>query len=108
MKKISDQDYDRVMQSLKHPALIFFYAPWSKACAPMKDILEDLMKTYQDRIGFFCMDIDENANMPASLGVTRIPAVFSLKQGVVAGKILGPQPRVQVREFIERLDNGSK
>ncbi len=107
MEKISDTNYDHVTSTLSHPAVIFFYAPWSKPCQPIREILEELADSYQDKVSFFCMDIDENANIPASLGVTKIPSLFALKEGVVTDRVLGRHPRVKLREFIERLHHDS-
>ena len=47
------------------------------------------------------MNVDENANVPASLGVKTIPQVSLIERGTITSSLSGRQPKVKIREFLE-------
>ena len=106
--QITDRNFDFVIDSLDKPTFVFFWAPWSKACQQYAELLPEIEEALAERCSFFWMNIDENANIPASLGVTRIPQIISFIDGQNATYLEGRHSKVAIKEFIYRIvENGS-
>ena len=108
MKEVKDANFDRELQGATKNTLVYFWAPWSKPCETTGETLESLRVTYDGVLDFFCMNVDENANIPASLGIKRIPHMALVSEGQLIESLEGRQPSVKIREFIEKAANYGK
>lgn len=108
LKSINDGNFDSKLSSKDAENLVFFWAPWSKPCEPFQETLADLAKTYDGKLEIFCMNIDENANMPATLGVKTIPQLSYIENGVISASLSGRQAKVKIREFLESVVSHGK
>ena len=97
LRAICDSDFDNKLDQSQKKTLVFFWAPWCKAAETFTETLEDLAKTYDSNVQIFCMNVDENANVPASLGVKTIPQVSLIERGTITSSLSGRQPKVKIR-----------
>ncbi len=67
------------------PILIEFNAQWCIPCKKLKPTLMELCEEYQDRVTFYEIDIDDEANAvphyPDEFHFDRIPAMIVIKPG---------------------------
>jgi putative thioredoxin len=66
---------DVLEASLRRIVLVDFWAPWCGPCRQLAPILERVVKAAKGKAALVKMNIDENPDIAAQLGVKSIPAV---------------------------------
>jgi len=96
-------DFDTVVleRSRTVPVVVDFWAAWCAPCRMLGPILEDLAATAAGRWELVQIDVDQNADLAAALGVRGIPAVQMFDQGRVVARFVGALPRTEVERWLE-------
>ena len=79
--------------------LVDFYADWCGPCRMVAPVVAQIAEEYADRAVVGKLNVDENEEIAVRYGVMSIPTLIAFKNGEVAGKLVGVQPK----EVIERL-----
>lgn len=79
--------------------LVDFYADWCGPCRMVAPVVEQIAEEYAGRAVVGKLNVDENEEIAVRYGVMSIPTLIAFKNGEVAGKLVGVQPK----EVIERL-----
>lgn len=105
VKDTTTQDFrqDVLMESMKQPVLVDFWAPWCGPCKQLTPVIEKVVKAAKGKVKLVKMNIDEHPQVAGQLGVQSIPAVFAFQKGQPVDGFMGALPESQVRGFIERL-----
>jgi thioredoxin 1 len=99
---VSDQEFEqRVLQS-ELPVIVDFTADWCPPCRVLAPLYARLSDTYEGRLRFAKMDVDENTDTPAHYGVQGCPTLLLFARGKLAGRLVGPPP-ARLSQSIERL-----
>ena len=77
-----------------------FFATWCGPCRMLSPIIEELSEEFEG-VTFAKVDVDENGDLAASLGVFSIPDVFVFENGKVKAHNLGYLPKKQMKEFLK-------
>jgi thioredoxin 1 len=64
--------------------------------------LEELSSQYGGRIKIAKVNVDENPDTPARMGVRGIPALFLFKDGEVVSNKVGAAPKAALQAWIEQ------
>jgi putative thioredoxin len=73
---------DVVAPSMEQLVILDFWAEWCGPCKQLTPILEKIAAEYADRgVILVKVNVDENPDSPAQLGVRGIPALFLFKDG---------------------------
>ena len=88
------------------PTIVDFWAPWCAPCRMTKPVLEKLAKEYQDEVGFWPINSDENQELLQDLKIYGIPTLLLIKDGKIAGRITGAQREDAYRKMFESLASG--
>ena len=65
-------------------ALIDFNAPWCAPCRSQEPILENLAGKFEGKALFAAMNVDENRDITARLGIQSIPTLIIFKHLLLA------------------------
>lgn len=81
--------------------LLKFHASWCGPCRAIEPILQDLQK--QTNVEILSIDIDQNNDICAKMGVYSVPTVIAMKSGEPVGVVVGAQKKQAFVELIEKL-----
>lgn len=84
------------------PVLLDCWAPWCEPCKNLMPVLEKLAREYRGAFILAKLNIDENQEIAAQLGVRSVPDVKLISQGGLVDHFQGALPEKQVREWLGR------
>jgi thioredoxin 1 len=89
---VTDTTFQAEVLESDTPVLVDFWAAWCGPCRLVAPILEE-MAAERDDVRIVKMDIDENPQTPASLGILAIPTMILFRNGAEAKRIQGAKPK---------------
>ena len=98
---VTDDTFDAEVKNSDIPVVVDFWAEW---CGPGKQIgpaLEELSNEMEGQIKIVKVDVDNNPNAPAAMGVRGIPALFIFKDGQVISNRAGAAPKAALQSWIQ-------
>ena len=99
IKEISGKELDALVEEGK-TVVCDFFATWCMPCRMLGQVMEPLSEEFKDKATFVKVNVDENGDLAASLGVFSIPDVYIFADGKVKTHNLGYLPEEQLREFL--------
>jgi thioredoxin 1 len=99
--EVSDSTFETEVLKSTVPVLIDFWAPWCGPCRAIAPVVEELAKSYGDRLKVVKMNVDDNPNTPGRYGVRGIPNLILFRGGEVADQIVGAVPRAALVKAID-------
>ncbi len=73
--------------------VIDFWAEWCGPCRAIGPVIEELSKEYAGKVKIGKINVDVNPNTSVNYGITSIPAILFIKDGVVVDKQIGAVPK---------------
>jgi thioredoxin len=101
IKHVSDATFEADVLKADKPVLVDFWAEWCGPCKMFAPVLDDVAKTYQDRLHVAKLDIDANPQTPGKYGIRGIPTVILYKGGQVHAQKVGALTKSQLTAFLD-------
>ncbi|MBT0957711.1 thioredoxin [Alphaproteobacteria bacterium KMM 3653] len=98
---VTDATFEAEVTSSDLPVVVDFWAEWCGPCKQIGPALEELSDEYAGKVKIVKVNVDENPNSPAGLGVRGIPALFLFKDGQVVSNKTGAAPKAALQSWIE-------
>ena len=83
--------------------LMDFNAPWCAPCRSQEPILEELAQKFQGKASVAAMNLDENRDIAARLGILSIPTLIIFKNRKEIQRFVGLQPEATLSEALNNL-----
>ena len=101
--EINDENLDEVL-SKNELVVIDFWAPWCGPCRMLGPIVDELATEITD-IVIGKVDVESNAAASVKYGITGIPCLVFIKNGVEVDRVKGVLSKTALKAKIEGLKN---
>jgi thioredoxin 1 len=83
--------------------MVDFHAPWCGPCKIIGPIVDELANEYGDKAIIAKLNVDENPEIAAQLGIRNIPTILFFKNGEVVDKLVGMNSKSTLENKINSL-----
>jgi thioredoxin 1 len=97
--EVTDQTFSDEVKS--GTVLVDFWAPWCGPCKMIAPVLEEIDGEIGDRLKIAKLNVDHNPETAGRFGVMSIPTLMVFKDGEMVSKMVGFQPKEQLREWLD-------
>ena len=101
--EIDDSNFEAEVLQSDMPVLVDFWAPWCGPCKAIGPLVEDLAKTFGEKIKFAKCNVDNSPVTPSKFGIKAIPTLIFFKAGDVVEQITGMVAKSKLEEAINKL-----
>ena len=98
---VTDANFDAEVKNSDLPVVVDFWAEWCGPCKQIGPVLEELSVEMSGKVKIVKINVDENPNSPAEMGVRGIPALFLFKNGEVVSNRAGAAHKATLQSWIE-------
>jgi len=99
---VSDASFEEEVLKASLPVLVDFWAEWCVPCRMITPAVENIARTYGEKLKVAKMNVDENMRTPAKYGIRGIPTLLLFKNGELLETIVGVQPREKIVELVSK------
>ena len=98
--EVTDSSFQAEVIESETPVMVDFWAPWCGPCRMVSPILEEINASRED-LRVVKLNVDENQATTIKYEVLSIPTMILFKDGEVAKKLIGAQPKARIEAELE-------
>ncbi len=103
IKHVTDATFEAEVLKAQGPVLVDYWAEWCGPCKMIAPVLDDISQddNYKGKLTIAKLNIDDNQETPAKLGVRGIPTLMLFKNGNVEATKVGALSKSQLQAFLD-------
>lgn len=102
VKHITDSTFEQEVLKSADPVLVDFWAPWCGPCLMMAPVIDELAETYDGKVAFVKVNVDDNPKTASAYGIMAIPTIILFKDGKPLDKMVGVVAKAKLVELINK------
>ena len=100
--EIEDGNFESEVLQSDMPVLVDFWAPWCGPCKAIGPVVDELSKTFGDKVKFMKCNVDNSPVTPGKYGIKAIPTLILFKGGDVVEQITGMVAKSKLEDVIKK------
>lgn len=96
----TDANFETEVAKEKLPVLVDFWAAWCAPCRAIAPHIEELAAQYFGKVKVGKLNVDEEPNTAAALGIRALPTLLLFKNGQVVEQVVGAVSKSRLDEMI--------
>ena len=97
---VTKENFEEEVLQSKETVLIDFWAAWCGPCKMIAPFIEEIAAGRDDII-VGKIDVDQEMELAMQFHITSIPTLVLLKNGEVAGTLVGYRPKADILKFLD-------
>ena len=106
--EIGEANFESEVLRSKQPVLVAFFAPWSRACQPVRPVLDEIATACAGTIKVVKINADDNPDLGLWYEIQSIPTLLYFVGGNLHGKIIGTVTREAILVQLRIFSQGSR
>lgn len=99
-KHFTESNFEKEVLQAEQPVLVDFFADWCGPCQMMAPLVDQLAEELNGKVIVGKLDVGTAPDIVAKYHVAGVPMFCLFKDGEVAGKLLGAQPKEELIKLI--------
>lgn len=99
--ELSEKQFEEFIK--KGTVFIDFFADWCMPCVMMAPIVEDVSQSFEGKIKFGKVNVNDNENLARKFEVSSIPAFMLFKDGKVIENFVGAMDAEELEEKLNKF-----
>ncbi len=100
---ITKSNFEAEVMKSTIPVVADFWAEWCGPCRMIGPVLNELARTYKDKIKVAKINVDEEPDLAANFNIQSIPTLLFVKNGQVVKQQVGAVPRQVLEKIVKDL-----
>jgi thioredoxin 1 len=100
--EITDSNFEQEVLGSKVPVLVDFWAAWCAPCRMIAPVVEAVAKDYDGKAKVGKLNVDENNEISAKLGIKGIPTLILFKNGSEQERVVGATTKDNIARMLEK------
>jgi thioredoxin 1 len=100
VEKVTDASFDKDVLKASGPVVVDFWAEWCGPCRMIGPALEEISNSLNGKVKIVKLNVDENPGTAAKYGIMSIPTLMLFKDGQLASRQIGAQPKQKLEQWI--------